>query len=57
MFSKSMMGFREAYVPGMFDKEGILAAAAILFISFVLLVTSERVLPTFRHLEQDQRHV
>jgi predicted membrane protein len=51
MFSKSMMGFREAYVPGMFEKEGILAAAIILFIPFVLLLIFERVLPTFRHLE------
>jgi Ni/Fe-hydrogenase subunit HybB-like protein len=52
MFSKSMRGFREAYVPGMFEKEGILAAALILFIPFVLLVIFERVLPTFRHLAQ-----
>jgi len=52
MFSKSMSGFRETYVPGMFEKEGILAAALILFIPFVLLVIFEKVLPTFRHLEQ-----
>jgi predicted membrane protein len=51
MFSKSMSGFREAYVPEMFAKEGILAAALILFIPFVLLVIFEKVLPTFRHLE------
>jgi len=36
----------------MFEKEGILAAALILFIPFVLLVVFEKVLPTFRHLEQ-----
>lgn len=52
MFSKSMRGFRETYVPGMFEKEGVLAAALILFIPFVLLLVFERVLPTFRHLEQ-----
>jgi len=52
MFSKSMRGFRETYIPGMFEKEGILAAALILFIPFVLLLVFERVLPTFRHLEQ-----
>jgi hypothetical protein len=52
MFSKSMTGFRETYVPGMFEKEGILAAAAILFIPFILLAIFERVLPTFRHLGQ-----
>jgi hypothetical protein len=51
MFSKSMTGFRETYVPGMFEKEGILAAAVILFIPFILLAIFERVLPTFRHLE------
>ena len=56
MFSKSMRGFRETYVPGMFEKEGILAAALILFIPFVLLVVFERVLPTFRHLEQGDDH-
>jgi Ni/Fe-hydrogenase subunit HybB-like protein len=52
MFSKSMRGFRETYVPGLFEKEGILAAAAILFIPFVLLAIFEKVLPTFRHLEE-----
>ena len=51
MFSKSMTGFRETYVPEMFAKEGILAAALIFFIPFVLLVIFEKVLPTFKHLE------
>ena len=54
MFSKSMRGFREAYVPGMFEKEGILAAVAILFIPFVLLLVFEKVLPTFRHLDHER---
>jgi len=54
MFSKSMTGFRETYVPGMFEKEGILAAAVILFIPFILLAIFERVLPTFRHLGQGE---
>jgi predicted membrane protein len=53
MFSKSMRGFREAYVPGMFEKEGILAAVAILVLPFLLLVVFEKILPTFRHLESD----
>jgi predicted membrane protein len=52
MFSKSMRGFRETYVPGLFDKEGVLAAAAILFLPFILLAIFERVLPTFRHLKR-----
>ena len=48
LFSKSMRGFRETYVPGMFEKEGILAAAVILLIPFVLLTIFERILPTLR---------
>ncbi len=50
MFSKSMRGFREAYVPGLFDKEGIAAAVVILILPFILLLVFERVLPTFSHL-------
>ncbi len=51
MFSKSMRGFRETYVPGLFDKEGIMAAVVILIIPFIILLAFERVLPTFSHLE------
>jgi len=47
MFSKSMRGYRETYVPGMFEKEGILAAVIIFLIPFVLLVIFDRVLPIF----------
>ena len=47
MFSKSMRGFREAYVPGLFEKEGIVAAALIVLTPFVLLVIFERLLPIF----------
>jgi predicted membrane protein len=47
MFSKSMRGFRETYVPGMFDKEGILAAVVIFVMPFVLLVIFDRLIPTF----------
>ncbi len=50
MFSKSMRGFRDTYVPGMFEKEGILAAAVILILPFLLLVIFERILPTIDHL-------
>ncbi len=57
MFSKSMSGFRETYVPGFFEKEGVLAAVAILFIPFILLAIFERVLPTFRHLEREEGSV
>jgi Ni/Fe-hydrogenase subunit HybB-like protein len=47
MFSKSMRGFRETYVPGMFDKEGILAAVVIFVMPFVLLIIFDRLIPTF----------
>jgi Ni/Fe-hydrogenase subunit HybB-like protein len=47
MFSKSMRGFRETYVPGMFEKEGILAAVVIFLIPFVLLIVFDRLIPTF----------
>ena len=50
MFSKSMRGFRETYVPGMFEKEGILAAVLIFVVPFLLLVVVERILPSFDHL-------
>lgn len=48
MFSKSMRGFRETYVPGLFEKEGVLAAVVIFLIPFVLLTFFEKVLPTLR---------
>ena len=51
MFSKSMRGFRETYIPGLFEKEGVLAAVAIFIAPFVLLVIFEKILPTFRHLQ------
>ena len=51
MFSKSMRGFREAYTPGMFEKEGVLAAIIILVLPFILLGIFERVLPTFREID------
>jgi len=57
MFSKSMSGFRETYVPAFLEKEGVLAAVAILFIPFILLAIFERVLPTFRHLEREEGSV
>jgi predicted membrane protein len=48
LFSKSMRGFRETYVPGMFEKEGILAAAVILVTPFILLALFGKILPTLR---------
>ena len=48
MFSKSMRGFRETYVPGLYEKEGVLAAVAIVVIPFILLTFFEKVLPTLK---------
>ena len=51
LFSKSMRGFREAYHPGLFEKEGVLAAVLILVLPFLLLALFGRVLPIFRGRE------
>ncbi len=48
MFSKSMRGFRETYVPGLYEKEGVLAAVAIFVFPFLLLTFFEKVLPTLK---------
>jgi len=48
LFSKSMRGFREAYHPGMFEKEGILAAVLIFVLPFLLLGLFGKILPIFR---------
>jgi Ni/Fe-hydrogenase subunit HybB-like protein len=48
LFSKSMRGFREAYHPGLFEKEGVLAAVLIFVLPFLLLALFARILPIFR---------
>lgn len=48
LFSKSMRGFREAYHPGLFEKEGVLAAVGIFVLPFLLLALFEKLLPIFR---------
>jgi Ni/Fe-hydrogenase subunit HybB-like protein len=53
LFSKSMRGFREAYHPGMFEKEGILAAVLIFVLPFLLLALFARILPIFRSAGRD----
>jgi predicted membrane protein len=45
IFSKSMRGFRESYVPGLFEKEGIAVAVAIFLIPFIFLAVFNRILP------------
>jgi len=54
MFSKSMRGFRETYVPGMFEKEGVLAAVAIFVAPFILLAIVDRILPNFAHMSPEE---
>jgi Ni/Fe-hydrogenase subunit HybB-like protein len=54
MFSKSMRGFRETYVPGMFEKEGVLAAVVIFVAPFVLLAIMDRILPNFGHMSEEE---
>jgi hypothetical protein len=40
-----MRGFRESYVPGLFEKEGIAVAVAIFLIPFIFLAVFNRILP------------
>ncbi len=47
LLSKSFRGLRETYYPQLFEKEGILAGAAILVLAFVVLIIFERVVPIF----------
>ncbi|MEK7703583.1 MAG: NrfD/PsrC family molybdoenzyme membrane anchor subunit [Myxococcota bacterium] len=56
MFSKSMRGFRETYVPEMFAWEGVVHALVILLIPFVLLVVFEYLFPNFDHLRKADSH-
>ena len=53
MFSKSMRGFRETYVPGLFEKEGVLAAIVIFVLPFILLAVFDRLIPTFSSVVDD----
>ncbi len=47
IFSKSMVGFRELYVPELFGREGVLMAAAIMLLPFVFLAIFNRFLPLY----------
>ncbi len=44
MFSKSMMGFRESYEPGLFEKEGVAVALAIFVLPFIFMAVFNRYL-------------
>lgn len=45
IFSKSMSGFRETYVPELFGREGIVLALAIFAIPFIFMAVFNRFLP------------
>ncbi|MFH0982763.1 MAG: NrfD/PsrC family molybdoenzyme membrane anchor subunit [Planctomycetota bacterium] len=47
IFSKSMRGFRESHVPGLFEKEGVLLAVIIFLLPLVFIGLFNRVLPVF----------
>jgi Ni/Fe-hydrogenase subunit HybB-like protein len=47
IFSKSLRGFRDPYVPHLFEKEGVLAAVAIFVAPFIFLVIFNTILPLF----------
>jgi predicted membrane protein len=51
IFSKSMVGFREPYVPELLGKEGVVAALGILLIPFVFLALFNRFLPLYENLD------
>ena len=54
IFSKSLRGFRESYVPGLFEKEGIALAILIIVLPLVFIALFNRVLPVFEPIaEQD----
>jgi len=52
MFSKSMGGFRETYVPDFFEKEGIAVAIAILLVPFAFVTVFSRFLPALGEPEE-----
>jgi predicted membrane protein len=46
-FSKSLRGFRENEIPGLFEKEGIALAVLVLVLPLLFIVLFNRVLPVF----------
>ena len=54
IFSKSMVGFRELYVPELFGREGIGLALVIVLIPFVFLMLFNRFLPLYETVEEQE---
>ncbi|GAB4304808.1 MAG: polysulfide reductase NrfD [Myxococcota bacterium] len=48
LFSKSLKGFREPYVPEFWGKEGLGVAILIMLASFIILILFEVILPIFQ---------
>ncbi len=46
-FSKSLRGFRENHVPGLFEKEGVALAILIVVLPLMFIVLFNRILPMF----------
>jgi Ni/Fe-hydrogenase subunit HybB-like protein len=46
-FSKSLRGFRESHVPGLFEKEGIALAIVIMVLPLLFIALFNRILPVF----------
>jgi Ni/Fe-hydrogenase subunit HybB-like protein len=53
IFSKSMRGFRETYVPELFGKEGVVPAILILVGPLLFIAMFNRVLPVFEPREDE----
>jgi Ni/Fe-hydrogenase subunit HybB-like protein len=55
MISKSLTGLREAYHPGLFEKEGILTAIGVMIVPFVFIFVAELLLPMFKYSEEQTK--
>ena len=54
MFSKSLRGFREGFMPEFFEKEGWLPGIVIILAPFVVLFVFGKILPLFTKMEEKQ---
>ena len=55
MISKSLVGLREPYHPGLFGKEGILMAIGVMMVPFIIILVTEKFLPMFKVSEEQTR--
>jgi len=54
IFSKSLRGFRESYVPELFEKEGVALAILIIVLPLVFIALFNRVLPVFEPIAEEE---